>query len=96
MATSGDYRIFFQVGEHFYSHILDPRTGWPVTNGVVSTTVVAANCTVADGLATALMVMGPEKGLELVNRMDSAECLIVTRRPEGDLIDHASDGFVLR
>jgi len=96
MATSGDYRIFFQVGEHFYSHILDPRTGWPVTNGVVSTTVVAANCTVADGLATALMVMGPEKGLELVNRMDSAECLIVTRSPEGNLIDHASDGFVLR
>jgi hypothetical protein len=62
MATSGDYRIFFQIDNQSYAHILDPRTGRPVTNGVVSATVVAANCTVADGLATALMVMGPQKG----------------------------------
>ena len=96
MATSVDYRIFFQDGERFYSHILDPRTGWPVTNGVVSATVVAANCTVADGLATALMVMGPDKGVELVNQLDSVECLIVTRKPDGTLIDHVSAGFVLR
>jgi thiamine biosynthesis lipoprotein len=96
MATSGDYRIFFEVEGHFYAHVLDPRSGRPVTNGVVSATVVAANCTVADGLATALMVMGPEKGLELVNRLDSVACLIVVRRPDGRLIDYPSDRFVLR
>lgn len=95
MATSGDYRIFFQAGDRFFSHILDPRTGWPVANGVVSATVVAANCTVADGLATALMVMGPEKGLALVNRLPSVEGLIVVRQPDGTFIDHPSSGFIV-
>ncbi|GAB6904711.1 FAD:protein FMN transferase [Desulfosarcina cetonica] len=95
MATSGDYRIFFQIGEHAYAHILDPRTGRPVTNGVVSASVVAANCTVADGLATALMVMGPEKGIALVDRLPDVACLIVTREADGSLKDHPSAGFVL-
>ena len=95
MATSGDYRIFFQVGDRFYSHILDPRTGWPETSGVVSATVVAANCTVADGLATALMVMGPEKGVALVNRLPMVECLIVVRQPDGTFTDHPSQGFIV-
>ncbi len=95
MATSGDYRIFFQVGDQFYSHIIDPRTGWPETSGVVSATVVAANCTVADGLATALMVMGPEKGVALVDQLPSVECLIVVRRPDGTFRDYPSKGFVL-
>ncbi len=95
MATSGDYRIFLQVDDQTFSHILDPRTGRPVTNAVVSATVVAANCTVADGLATALMVMGPEKGLALVNRLPSVACLIVVRQPDGTLTDYPSSGFVI-
>lgn len=96
MATSGDYRIFFRDGERTYSHILDPRTGRPVGNGVVSATVVAANCTVADGLATALMVMGPQKGVDLVNRLEGVECLIVVRQSDGRFVDHPSQGFVIR
>jgi len=95
MATSGDYRIFYQIDGQSYSHILDPRTGRPMTNGVVSATVVAANCTVADGLATALMVMGPEKGLALVNHQASVECFIVVRKPDGTLMDYPSSGFVI-
>jgi FAD:protein FMN transferase len=95
MATSGDYRIFYQIDNHAYAHILDPRTGRPVTNGVVSATVVAANCTVADGLATALMVMGPQKGVALVDRLASVTCLIVVRQPDGTLVDYPSRGFVI-
>ncbi len=95
MATSGDYRNFFQVEDRFFSHIIDPRTGWPEKSGVVSATVVAANCTFADGLATALMVMGPEKGVALVNRLPSVECLIVTRQPDSTFIDHPSKGFIV-
>ena len=95
MATSGDYRIFFQVDGQTFSHILDPRTGRPVNNGVVSATVVAANCTVADGLATALMVMGPEKGLALVDRLSAVESLIVVRQSDGTLKDFPSRGFVI-
>ena len=95
MATSGDYRIFFQVGDRFFSHIIDPRTGWPERSGVVSATVVAANCTVADALATALMVMGPDKGLALVDQLPSVECLIVVRHPNGRFSDHPSNGFII-
>jgi thiamine biosynthesis lipoprotein len=50
---------------------------------------------VADGLATALMVMGPEKGVALVNRLASVECLIVVRQADGTFNDHPSSGFVI-
>ncbi|MDM8552570.1 FAD:protein FMN transferase [Desulfobacterales bacterium HSG2] len=92
-ATSGDYRNFFEAGGRRYSHILDPVTGYPVTNGVVSVSVIADNCTLADGLATAVMVMGHEKGLELVSRLRDAECLIVVQEEDGSLTDYYSEGF---
>ncbi len=95
MATSGDYRNFFQINGKMYSHIIDPRTGYPVSNKVVSVSVVANNCTVADGLATALMVMGPEKGLNLVNRLDTVECLMIVRNEQGRLIEFPSNHFYM-
>lgn len=93
LATSGDYRNFFEVDGVHYSHILDPATGYPVANRVVSASVLADNCTIADGLATAMMVMGHEKGLELVNRLPGIECFIVVREPDGTFTDHASAGL---
>ena len=93
LATSGDYRLFFELDGARYSHIIDPRTGYPVRNKVVSASVVAPDCALADGLATALVVMGPEDGLALVNRLKNVECLIITRSPDGQLSDHASAGF---
>lgn len=95
MATSGDYRIFFTIGNQSYSHILDPRTGRPVSNQVVSATVVAANCTVADALSTALMVMGPENGVALVDQLTAVECLIVVRHTDGGFRDYPSSGFII-
>ncbi len=92
-ATSGDYRNFFMADGKRYSHVLDPRTGYAVANGVVSASVIAGTCTFADGLATALMVMGPEKGLALVNRLKDVECLIIVTSADGTLTDHASEGF---
>jgi thiamine biosynthesis lipoprotein len=93
MATSGDYRNFEVIGGHAYSHIIDPRTGYPVNKGVVSTSVVAPNCTLADGLATALMVMGPVKGIALLNRINAVEGLIVVQKADGVLENHWSRGF---
>ena len=93
-ATSGDYRKYFEVKGQRYSHILNPRTGYPVANGVVSVSIVAGTCVFADGLATAVMVMGRKKGLELVNGLDGAECLIVVRDKNGSFKDFASSGFV--
>ena len=57
--------------------------------------MVAANCTVADGLATALMVMGPQSGVALIDRLAGVEALIMVRRPDGTLTDYPSSGFVI-
>jgi thiamine biosynthesis lipoprotein len=93
LATSGDYRNFFESDGVRYSHIIDPRNGYPVKNGVVSATVLAEDCTFADGLATALMVMGSQQGLALVHDLPGVEGLIIERGESGDLINHASEGF---
>jgi len=93
MATSGDYRNFFEIGQKRYSHVIDPRSGYPVANGVVSASVLSADCTFADGLATALIVMGPDKGIALVNRLQGVACLIVEMQADGTLIDHYSKAF---
>lgn len=94
LATSGDYRNFFDKNGRRYSHILNPVTGYPVNNGMVSVSIVAKSCTFADGLATAVMVMGHEKGLALVNRLDNVECLIVRKNEQGKLLDYYSKGFM--
>jgi thiamine biosynthesis lipoprotein len=93
MATSGDYRSFFEINGQRYSHVIDPRTGRPVANGVVSASVMADNCTFADGLATAMMVMGHANGLALVDRLDGVECFIVVRQADNTLRDYYSKGF---
>jgi thiamine biosynthesis lipoprotein len=68
VATSGDYRRFVRDGARRLGHTIDPRTGRPVDNGVVSVSVIAADCMTADGWATALTVAGPELGMTLAAR----------------------------
>ena len=93
LATSGDYRNFFEIEGKRYSHVIDPKTGYPVHNGVVSVSIIANTCTFADGLATAVMVLGVEKGLALINGLDHVEGLIVVREDEGNLTDYYSKGL---
>ncbi len=96
MATSGDYRNYIEIQGRSYSHIIDPRNGYPVSNGVVSASVVAPNCTLADGLATALMIMGPQEGVQLLNKMEKVEGLIIVRRSDGTFKDYLSKGMAHR
>jgi thiamine biosynthesis lipoprotein len=93
LATSGDYRSYVVEDGRRRSHIIDPRTGQPVTNGVVSASVLAPTCMQADGLATAIMVMGPEDGIRLIEDLDGVEALIVVDRRAGFLEEHPSSGF---
>ena len=65
IATSGDYRNFFTVDGSRYSHMIDPRSGAPVTHDVVSVTVIDESCMIADGWATALVVLGREAALQV-------------------------------
>jgi len=92
LATSGDYRNFFEVNGKYYSHILDPITGYPVINGVVSVSIIADTCVFADGLATGILVMGQSKGMELINSLEGVECLLVVNE-EGKLTNYYSKGF---
>jgi len=63
IATSGCERGFTRGADHF-SHTLDPRTGWPIANGMMTATVLHRSCMEADGYATALMVLGPDAGVD--------------------------------
>jgi thiamine biosynthesis lipoprotein len=77
IATSGDYEQFIAIGGHRYSHILDPRSGEPVS-GLTSVTVFSARAVDSDALATALIVMGSDQGIEFVEELPDVEALFVT------------------
>ncbi len=88
VVTSGDYYSYFERDGRRYHHILDPRTGKPAENSV-AVTVLAPTAMDADALATGLFVLGPQVGLELVEKLPFVEALITG----SDLIQHASSGF---
>jgi FAD:protein FMN transferase len=74
--TSGSYEKFVVFNGIRYSHIIDPRTGYPA-NGVVSVSVFAKQTEIADALATGIFVLGVEVGLDLVNQLNGIECIMV-------------------
>lgn len=82
LATSGDYRNFFQADGRRYSHTIDPSTGYPVTHDLASVTVLHESTMWADGYATLLDVLGPERGYEFAARHGLA-ALFISRREDG-------------
>jgi thiamine biosynthesis lipoprotein len=76
IATSGNYERYFDI-EAKVGHIMDPRTGYS-SHASSSASVVAGTCMQADALATAMFVLGPQKGIELANSLDRVETLIVS------------------
>lgn len=77
VVTSGNYEKFVIINGKKYSHIIDPRTGYPV-RGLSSVSIICANAELADALATSVFVLGKDKGLELINHLKGIECLLVT------------------
>lgn len=92
MATSGDYRNYFVSEDSVYSHTIDPKTGRPIVNGVASATVLGPSCMEADAIATALMVMGPEKGIRWIESRDGFETMMILREKE-QFKEICSSGF---
>lgn len=77
VVSSGDYQRFFINDGHRYSHILDPKTGYPADSGLMSVTIIAPSSTAADGLSKAL-VLGLERGMKLVEDYGGAEAIFIT------------------
>jgi len=76
VVTSGNYEKFVSFNGQRYSHIIDPRTGYP-SIGIVSASVFAPSAELADALATSIFVMGKEVGLDFINQLKGIECIIV-------------------
>jgi len=93
VVTSGDYERYFDRDGRRYHHIIDPHTGYPA-EGLASVTVIAPDCATADALATAAFVLGPERGLELLERFQRAEGLLIAERG-GVLSAARTSGFPL-
>jgi thiamine biosynthesis lipoprotein len=91
MATSGDYRNYFEKDGKRFSHTINPVTGYPIEHTLASVTVIAKTSAEADAWATAINVLGPEKGMEVANREQLAVYMIV-KEADG-FSDRASAAF---
>lgn len=76
VVTSGNYEKYVKFNDVLYTHIIDPRTGYPAT-GILSATVFTKTAELADALATAIFVMGVDTGLDFVNQLHGVECILV-------------------
>lgn len=76
VVTSGNYEKYVMFNDKRYTHIIDPRTGYP-SQGIVSVSVFAPSAELADALATSIFVMGKEVGLDFINQLKGVECIIV-------------------
>jgi thiamine biosynthesis lipoprotein len=94
IATSGNYRYFFDYNGRRYSHRIDPRTGEPITYPLAAVTVIHPECMKADALATALTVLGPDEGLDYAQRNGIAALFII--RTEHGLEERMTMAFKSR
>jgi len=92
MATSGDYRNFFEFEGRRYSHTIDPRTGYPITHQLASVTILSDSTMTADALATAMMVLGEDEGYQLAQQQNIA-ALFIIKTAEG-FVEKTSSAFI--
>ncbi len=91
IATSGDYRNYYEEEGRQFSHLIDPRTGYPIDHRLASVTVLHKQCMVADGYATAMMVLGTEASLALAQR-EGLAIMLIEKQDEGFKVFY-SDAF---
>jgi thiamine biosynthesis lipoprotein len=96
VTTSGDYRKFFTAGGKTFGHVIDPRQGRPVNNGIISVTVIAGDAITADAWDNAFFVMGIENSLEAIRNKPGIEAYMIYKNKEGAIRDTATTGFQKR
>lgn len=95
LATSGNYHKFYIENGKKYAHEINPKTGYPAQSNLLSATVLADSCMVADAFATAFMVSGLEKSIEMVNSRNDLEAYFIYADENGNYKTYASGGFKL-
>ena len=93
LATSGNYRKFYVEDGIKYSHTIDPRTGYPAKNKLLSATIIADNCTMADGIATACMVMGTDSAITFIKRNPQLSGYLVFSDDNGNFKTWSSENL---
>lgn len=90
MATSGNYRKFYEVDGQRYSHTLNPINGFPALNSLLSATVIAEDCGTADAYATAFMVMGKDASIEYLKQHSELKAYLISSTESGDFQTYVS------
>lgn len=93
LATSGNYRKYYEKDGVRYSHTINPKTGYPVTHGMLSASVLASDAMTADALATSCMVIGPQQAMELIKRLPNTEAYFILNDTTGALHTWYTPGF---
>jgi thiamine biosynthesis lipoprotein len=93
ISTSGSYRKFYEEDGIRYSHTIDPSNGYPVKHSLLSVSVLSADCMTSDAYATALMVMGVEKGKEFLADHPDIEAYLIYSAPDGSMKTFFTKGF---
>ncbi|WP_291582832.1 FAD:protein FMN transferase [Clostridium sp. UBA6640] len=95
IVTSGTYERFLEVDGKSYHHILDPKTGYPYENDLLSTTIISDKSMDGDGLSTSAFALGREKGLEFISSLENIEAIFITKDNEVYLTNGLKDEFKL-
>lgn len=93
LATSGNYRIYYENGGRKFAHILNPKTGYSALSNLLSASIIADDCMTADGLATAMMVKGLEAAKEFLSVNNYPACLIYDADGDDNLEKYYANGF---
>ena len=95
MATSGNYRNFYVEGNKRYAHTIDPRTGYPVQHSILSSTMLATDCAIADAYATAFMVLGMDSAKAVLNRHHELKAYFIYSDNEGNNATWHTENLVI-
>lgn len=93
LATSGNYRKFYEVDGVKFSHTINPKTGFPERNALLSASVFAPDGMTADAYATACMVLGPERGMAMIERLENLEAYFIIGNADGTMGVRYSSGL---
>ncbi|MBI9065903.1 MAG: FAD:protein FMN transferase [Salinivirgaceae bacterium] len=93
LATSGNYRQYYEKAGVKYSHTINPKTGFPARSNLLSASVLADDCMTADAFATAFMVMGLEKSIELSEKLDFIDVYLIYSDSSQEFNTYASNNF---